>query len=105
MKFKNYLAVALLASSLSANAQPAKIAVDAAHPAHDIAPTLWGIFFEDINLSADGGIYPELVRNRSFEDSDQLEGWTFSGAGGKSEAKIITADVQTKPPVPPLNAF
>src|SRR5579864_8370810 len=104
MKFKNYLAVALLASSLSANAQPAKIAVDAAHPAHDIAPTLWGIFFEDINMSADGGIYPELVRNRSFEDADTLENWRFASRGDHtSEAAVITADVHAKPP--PLNPF
>ena len=64
MKLKNYFAAAVLASAISINAQPAKITVDAANPAHAISPTLWGIFFEDINLSADGGIYHELVRNR-----------------------------------------
>src|SRR5664280_3702136 len=32
-----------------------------------IQPTMWGIFFEDINFAADGGIYAELVKNRSFE--------------------------------------
>jgi hypothetical protein len=55
------------------NAQPAKITVAVDQPGHKISPTLWGIFFEDINLSADGGLYPELVRNRSFEDSDTPE--------------------------------
>jgi len=54
------LAAALLASSLAADL--ARITVDAARPGHAIAPTLWGVFFEDINLSADGGIYPERVR-------------------------------------------
>src|SRR5208283_3391291 len=84
----------------------AKITVDAAHPAHAISPTLWGIFFEDINLFADGGIYPELVRNRSFEDSDKLEYWKFTaGENGRSEASVVLADVQAKPPVPPLNPF
>ena len=33
-----------------------------------VSPDLWGIFFEDIDLSLDGGVYAELVRNRSFED-------------------------------------
>ncbi|MFR8339920.1 MAG: hypothetical protein ACLVAW_26385 [Eisenbergiella massiliensis] len=33
------------------------------------APNLYGIFFEDINRAGDGGLYPELLRNRSFEDS------------------------------------
>lgn len=32
-------------------------------------PSLYGLFFEDINRSGDGGLYPELLRNRSFEDS------------------------------------
>jgi alpha-L-arabinofuranosidase len=104
MKLKKYLAAALLASAVSVNAQPAKITVDAAHPAHPIPVTLWGIFFEDINMSTDGGIYPELVRNRSFEDSDRLENWSFSNNGGGSEAAIITADVHNQPPaLNPLN--
>ena len=37
---------------------------------------MWGIFFEDINFGADGGIYAELVKNRSFEFSMPLMGWT-----------------------------
>lgn len=32
-----------------------------------ISPDLFGLFFEDINYSADGGLYAELVQNRSFE--------------------------------------
>jgi alpha-N-arabinofuranosidase len=36
---------------------------------------MWGIFFEDINFAADGGIYAELVKNRSFEFSKPLMGW------------------------------
>jgi len=32
-------------------------------------PSLYGLFFEDINRAGDGGLYPELLRNRSFEDS------------------------------------
>src|ERR1017187_7621469 len=80
MKLKNYFAAALLASAISTNAQPAKISVAVDQPGHRISPTLWGIFFEDINLSADGGIYPELVRNRSFEDSSQPDDWKITGA-------------------------
>jgi alpha-L-arabinofuranosidase len=99
----NYIALAVLLLAVPAGAQPAKIRVDAAHPSHAISPTLWGIFFEDINMSADGGIYPEMVRNRSFEDSDKLENWKFSNAGSASEASVITADEHAQPP--PLNAF
>src|SRR5580692_3481324 len=74
----------LVIASLSAFANglfaQASLTVDVDKPGHAISPTLWGIFFEDINLSADGGIYPELVRNRSFEDSDKSDFWKATGA-------------------------
>lgn len=44
-------------------------------PVAEIQPTMWGIFFEDINYGADGGLYPELVKNRSFEFDMPLMGW------------------------------
>lgn len=80
LKLKTLFAGAVLATAVAANAQPSKITVAVDQPAHRISPTLWGIFFEDINLSADGGIYPELVRNRSFEDSDKPADWKITGA-------------------------
>ncbi|MDE6976756.1 MAG: hypothetical protein K2P13_07165 [Lachnospiraceae bacterium] len=40
------------------------------------APELYGLFFEDINHAADGGLYPEMIRNRAFEDSLLPEGCT-----------------------------
>jgi alpha-L-arabinofuranosidase len=40
----------------------------------ETSPDLYGIFFEDINRVGDGGIYPEMLRNRSFEDSIVPEG-------------------------------
>jgi len=68
------------AVTTAALAAPARIDVDASSPGHAVSPTLWGLFFEDINLSTDGGIYPEQVRNRSFEDSDRPEHWLPIGA-------------------------
>ena len=38
------------------------------------APDLYGLFFEDISRAGDGGLYPEMLRNRSFEDSLLPEG-------------------------------
>jgi alpha-L-arabinofuranosidase len=77
------------ALALSTLAPAATINIQADQPGHKVAPTLWGVFFEDINLSADGGIYPELVRNRSFEDAAKPENWTFTNIGaGKSGAAI-----------------
>ena len=45
-----------------------KIVVDASKARFPVSEDMWGIFFEDIDLSLDGGVYAELVRNRSFED-------------------------------------
>ncbi len=98
------IASLLFALAMMLQAQP-KITVEVNNPGHTISPTLFGIFFEDINLSADGGIYPELARNRSFEDADTLQNWKFVSADNKSTAAISTADVQARPPVPPLNPF
>jgi len=53
----------------------AVVTVDATHPGAAISPQMFGVFFEDINFAADGGLYPELVKNRSFEFSDPLMSW------------------------------
>ena len=47
------------------------------------APDLYGLFFEDISRAGDGGLYPEMLRNRSFEDSLMPEG-CVSKDGGKT---------------------
>ncbi len=99
MYLKTYLSLASLITAVTLHAAPAaKITVAVDQPGHAISPTLWGVFFEDINLSADGGIYPELVRNRSFEDAESPENWKFtSAADGHSTAAIDASH--------PLNPF
>ena len=52
-----------------------KLTVIADKPITAIAPTMWGVFFEDINFGADGGLYAELVKNRSFEFPIAMMGW------------------------------
>ena len=56
------------------------IKVNASAITADIQPTMWGIFFEDINMGADGGLYAEMVKNRSFEFNMPLMGWKTSGS-------------------------
>jgi alpha-L-arabinofuranosidase len=85
------------------NALQTRITVEVDKPGHSISPILSGIFFEDINLSADGGIYTELIRNRSFEDPDTLLNWNFISYNDSSMAFVITADLQSRSPIPPLN--
>lgn len=48
---------------------PLRVSVDPAAPGRPISPELFGVFFEDLNYAADGGLYAELVQNRSFEYS------------------------------------
>jgi alpha-L-arabinofuranosidase len=50
-----------------------------AKPGTAIHSTMYGIFFEDINFGADGGLYAEMVQNRSFEFPDRLMGWNMFG--------------------------
>ena len=65
---RNLLAFAAAFSAAAAVAVPATVKVDASKVKCPVSRDLWGIFFEDIDLSLDGGVYAELVRNRSFED-------------------------------------
>jgi alpha-N-arabinofuranosidase len=58
-----------------ANTQASTIIVQMDKPGAAISPTLFGLFFEDINFGADGGLYPERIKNRSFEFPDPLMGW------------------------------
>ncbi len=53
----------------------------------DVNPDMYGIFFEDINFAADGGLYAELVKNRSFEFPQPLMGWKSFG-----NLEILTED-------------
>jgi alpha-N-arabinofuranosidase len=69
------LAVTLFGVFAHTQQSPAIISVDVLHPGAPISPQMFGVFFEDINFGADGGLYPELVKNRSFEFSDPLTGW------------------------------
>lgn len=70
----------LLLTACLAQAQPTPVVrVNVAQPVADIQPTMWGVFFEDINFGADGGIYAEMVKNRSFEFFKPLMGWSVRG--------------------------
>ncbi len=54
-----------------------------------VPTSMWGIFFEDINFAADGGLYAELVKNRSFNFNDPLMGWKWMNKGeGKGDGRL-----------------
>ena len=53
--------------------------VDDTAPGIPVQPTMYGIFLEDINFAADGGLYAEKIVNRSFEYDNPLQGWKTFG--------------------------
>lgn len=70
------LCLLLTAPGATARAQEAVLQVDASRIRSEVQPTMFGIFFEDINFAADGGLYAELVKNRSFEFTLPKTGWS-----------------------------
>ena len=95
-------AMAAAISSPAENSSPANgvtVTIQAGQP-KNISPDLFGIFFEDINYAADGGLYAELVQNRSFEYSaadhngwNSLTAWELvARGGGKGSVVVETAD-------------
>jgi alpha-L-arabinofuranosidase len=87
------LALAISACAASADPAPgtASLTVQAGQPGIQISPNLFGIFFEEINCSGDGGIYAELIRNRSFEDSAKPDHWSVVNSGS-AKAEIAVTD-------------
>ena len=82
MKKIKTLAVLIFSIVLSTQlnfAQSHNIHVDFKKVGSPIQKTMYGIFFEDINYGADGGLYAELIKNRSFEFPQSLLGWTTFG--------------------------
>ena len=68
-------------------------------PGAPISKTMYGLFFEDINFAADGGLYPELVKNKSFETADHLIGWkAIRGA-----AALATYTISSQQPISASN--
>src|SRR5262245_56573754 len=78
-------------------AAPVTLVVGVDRPGAAIAKTMVGVFFEDINFAADGGLYPERVKNRSFEFPDPLMGWK------RATPSAGTFTVRTDAPVSPNN--
>ena len=73
--FVSLLAASCLGAGQLAAQTTSVFTVNASQIKTPVQKTMWGIFFEDINFGADGGIYAELVKNRSFEFGTPLMGW------------------------------
>lgn len=100
------IGIGSLLMSFAAVGAPAQIGLQIRNEPKAISSDLFGIFFEDLNSAADGGLYAEMVRNRSF-DFDALEnskwnaltGWELVEKGGRGAVSIDAAF-----PIHPNNA-
>ena len=92
-----FAAVSLLTAGLIlAQAPPATLTIQADQPVSKVSPTLYGLMTEEINFSYDGGLYAEMVRNRTFRGSWRgIDDW-FVVEGGNAQASI-NVDDQTGP--------
>ncbi len=82
--FRNLVAVGAVVLGLlwgvcaaSAGEPEARLIVNADQPGVTVSPMLYGIFFEEINRAGEGGLYAEMLQNRSFEDAKAPIGWTL----------------------------
>lgn len=97
------LAMMLLLQGACAEGNRSTLTADSQQTGIEMSDTLYGLFFEDINHAADGGIYAELLQNRSFEyedilnprEFDHLTGWAFNMAANTT-GKV---QVQTESPL------
>ncbi len=83
---------ALITLSSHVYAQNAILNADFTAKKTDVSKNLYGIFYEDINYAADGGLYGEMVHNRSFET--RTDKWTNVSLAGKSQSRIKSAKDQ-----------
>jgi alpha-L-arabinofuranosidase len=71
--------------------KPATLTVHADQPGVKVSPVLYGIFFEEINRAGEGGLYGEMVQNRSFEDADKPAAWSLVRSEGAEGAMALDA--------------
>ena len=76
---KRLFTTILLSSGIWLSAQTNEMIIQTKKAGAEIQPTMYGLFFEDINYAADGGLYAELIKNRSFEFPQNLMGWKMFG--------------------------
>lgn len=95
-RFGLFAALCALSVSATADTDPITLRVNVGDPGKPISPDLMGVFFEDLNHAGDGGLYAELIQNRSFEFRateqptwNNLSFWTLTPLGGAKGAMQV----------------
>ncbi len=70
---------------------PANLSIDLSKPLHKVSPMLYGLMTEEINYSYDGGLYAEMVRNRTFQDHGfgGVAHWNIMHGGNSSATMAV----------------
>ena len=76
---KKIITFILLFIGITLSAQTNEMIIQTKKVGAEIQSTMYGLFFEDINYAADGGLYAEMIKNRSFEFPQNLMGWKSFG--------------------------
>ena len=93
------VSIIILLNAIAARA--VTVSVAAARPGGQISPTLHGVFFEDINFAADGGLYPQRIKNGSFEFTpDAMMGWRKLEENRAGGALSIMDEASLNPSTP-----
>ena len=93
MKITPVLFISIFLTGISVVHAQTKIIINAGQNAAPVSKTMYGIFFEDINFGADGGLYSELVKNRGFEFPESaVMGWTRHAPGGSRGSLSIRTE-------------
>ncbi len=93
MKITPVLFISIFLTGISVVHAQTKIVINAGQNAAPVSKTMYGIFFEDINFGADGGLYSELVKNRGFEfPENAVMGWTRQASGGSRGSLSIRTE-------------
>jgi alpha-N-arabinofuranosidase len=84
----------LLLAATALAQQPATLNIDLTKPLHNVSPTLYGLMTEEINYSYDGGLYAEMVRNRTFQEHgwDGIAHWTLVEKGDSEASMAIDSE-------------
>ena len=83
---RHLFSILLVAASVQGALAADEFVIRTDKPGAEVQPTMYGLFFEDINYAADGGLYAEMVKNRSFEFPNPLMGWeSFGGIEIKND--------------------
>ncbi|HZT22396.1 MAG TPA: carbohydrate binding domain-containing protein, partial [Verrucomicrobiae bacterium] len=88
------LIISLPVAACAQTGGTATVAIQADHPGAVVSSNLFGIFFEEINYAGDGGLYAEMVRNRSFYDANNPLFWTLVTTG------TATGEMNVDPTMP-----